>query len=87
MRFEQIKEESAESFRRLTRIKRTTVDVMINILKKAESALKAYARKPTKLSTEVRLLMSLECLCECRTYFHISRSDGISESICYRNIR
>ncbi len=33
MKFEQIKEESSESFRRLTGIKRTTFDVMINILK------------------------------------------------------
>jgi len=31
--------------------------------------------------------MTLEYLREYRTYFHISRSDGISESACYRNIR
>ncbi len=87
MKFEQIKEESSESFRRLTGIKRTTFDVMINILKEAESALKAKGGKPNKLSTEDRLLMALEYLREYRTYFHISRSYGISESACYRNIR
>lgn len=31
--------------------------------------------------------MALEYLREYRTYFHISRSDGLSESACYRNIR
>jgi len=36
---------------------------------------------------EDRLLMTLEYLREYRTYFHISRSFGISESACYRNIR
>lgn len=87
MRFEQIKEESAENFRRLTGIKRTTFDVMIRILKEAELALKAQGGKPNKLSTEDRLLMALEYLREYRTYFHISRSYGISESACYRNIR
>jgi hypothetical protein len=87
MKFEQIKEESAESFRRLTGIKRTTFDVMVSILKEAELALKAQGGKPNKLSTEDRLLMALEYLREYRTYFHISRSYGISESACYRNIR
>lgn len=87
MRFEQIKEESAENFRRLTGIKRTTFDVMIRILKEAELALKAQGGKPNKLSMEDRLLMALEYLREYRTYFHISRSYGISESACYRNIR
>ncbi|KTD62139.1 preprotein translocase SecY [Legionella spiritensis] len=31
--------------------------------------------------------MTLEYLREYRTYFHISRSYGLSESSCYRNIR
>ena len=31
--------------------------------------------------------VALEYLREYRTYFHISRSYGISESACYRNIR
>jgi len=87
MKFEQIKEESAENFRRLTGIKRTTFDVMISILQKAELALKVSGGKPNKLSMEDRLLMALEYLREYRTYFHISRSYGLSESACYRNIR
>ena len=60
---------------------------MITLLREAEAALKVQGGKPNKLSTEDRLLMTLEYLREYRTYFHISRSYGISESTCYRNIR
>lgn len=87
MKFEQIKEESGDDFRRLTGIKRATFEVMISILSEAEAALKAQGGKPNKLAIEDRLLMTLEYLREYRTYFHISRSYGISESACYRNIR
>lgn len=87
MKFEQIKEESSEGFRRLTGIRRTTFEVMIVLLGQAEAILKAQGGKPHKLSMENRLLMTLEYLREYRTYFHISRSYGISESACYRNIR
>jgi hypothetical protein len=87
VKFEKIKEESQEAFRRLTGIKRTTFDVMISILSEADALLKAQGGKPNKLAIEDRLLMALEYLREYRTYFHISRSYGISESACYRNIR
>lgn len=87
MKFEQIKDESPDRFRRLTGIKRTTFDVMLTILNQAEQLRKAQGGKPNKLCVEDRLLMTLEYLREYRTYFHISRSYGISESACYRNIR
>ena len=77
MKFEQIKAESKEGFRRLTGIKRTTFDVMRSILNKANALLKAQGGKPNKLSIEDRLLMTLEYLREYRTYFHISHSYGI----------
>ena len=87
IKFEQIKDESEEGFRRLTGIKRTTFASMLSILRKAEVVMKARGGKPNKLALEERLLMALEYLREYRTYFHISRSYGISESACYRNIR
>lgn len=87
MRFDQIKEESPEDFRRLTGIKRTTFDIILTILSRVERECKLQGGKPNKLSIEDRLLMTLEYLREYRTYFHISRSYGISESTCYRNIR
>lgn len=87
MKFEQVKEAKAEDFRRLCGIKRTTFDKMVDILLEAERKLKTLGGKPNKLSIEDRLLMALEYLREYRTYFHISRSYGVSESACYRNIR
>lgn len=87
MKFEQIKDESQEDFRRLTGIKRTTFEAILTILRQAEALLKAQGGKPNKLVLEDRLLITLEYLREYRTYFHISRSCGISESTCYRNIR
>jgi transposase-like protein len=87
VKFEQIKEESNERFRRLTGVKRSTFIVMVELLKEAELLLKSQGGKPNKLSIENRLRMTLEYLREYRTYFHISRSYGISESTCYRNIR
>ena len=60
---------------------------MIDILRQAETRRKSQGGKPNKLSIEDRLLMTLEYLREYRTYFHISRGYGISESACYRNIR
>jgi len=60
---------------------------MATILREAEVLSKACGGKPNKLSSENRLLMALEYLREHRTYFHVSRSYGISESACYRNIR
>jgi hypothetical protein len=60
---------------------------MVTILREAEALLKTQGGKPNKLTIEERLFMTLEYLREYRTYFHISRSYGISESACYRNIR
>ena len=86
MKFKQIKDEPEEGFRRLTGIKRTTFEVMLTILRKAEALIKAKGCRPNKLALEDRIIMTLEYLWEYRTYFHISRSYGISESACYRNI-
>ena len=57
---------------------------MISLLSEADRALKAQGGKSNKLAIEDRLLMTLEYLREYRTYFHISRSDGISERACYQ---
>lgn len=86
VKFEQIKEERQDAFRRLIGIKRTTFDEMTTISSEADKLLKAQGGKPNKLSIEDKLLMTLEYLREYRTYFHISRSYEISESACYRNI-
>lgn len=72
-------------FRRHTGIERRTFEKMLEILKVAEAKKKAAGGKPNELRMEERLLMCLEYLREYRTYFHIARSYGVSESTCYRN--
>ena len=86
MKFEQIKEESPDDFRRLTGMKRTPFDVMVSLLRDAEAVLKSYGGKPNKRSIVDRWLMPLEHLGAYRTYFHISRSYGIRERSCYRSL-
>lgn len=87
MRYERLKEFKDEEFRRLTGIKRTTFEKIVEILKEAEKKKKNIGGKPNKLVIEDRLLMALEYLREYRTYFHVAASYQISESACYRNIR
>ncbi len=62
MKFEQIKGEFPERFRRLTGIKHTTFDVMTNVLSEADALLKSQGGKPNKLTIEDRLLMTFKYL-------------------------
>ncbi len=86
MRFEPIKTEGPESFRRLTGGKGPTFEKMMGILREAKAVLKARRVKPAKWSGEDRLLMTLEYLREYRAYFPLSRGYGVSESACYLTI-
>ena len=79
MRWETINCLSAEEFRRLTGVKRQTFEEMVKLLDKSRQVKKARGGRPNKLSIEETLLMALEYLREYRTYFHISKSYGVSE--------
>lgn len=74
-------------FRRLTGVKRKTFNVMIEILQTVEDKKLITGGRPSKLTLEERLLMTLEYLREYRTYFHISNDYGITESACFKIIR
>ena len=71
-----------EDFRRLTGVRRDTFEEMMKVLRVAEKEKKRQGGKPNTFCLEDR--MSLEYLREYRTYFHIAKSYGISESTCYR---
>lgn len=75
------------SFRRLTGVKRSTFKLMIEILTQADSAKQAVGGRKSKLCIEDRLLLALEYLREYRTYFHITKSSGLSESNGYKICR
>lgn len=87
MRFEHVKNLKAEEFRRLTGVKRETFQKMVEVIDTVLRAKKARGGRPNKLSAADMILMALEYLREYRTYFHISRSYGISESNCYYIVR
>jgi hypothetical protein len=86
MRYDCLKEFKDEEFLRLTGVKRSTFEKMVDILKEAESSKKLLGGRPKRLSIEDQLLMALEYIREYRTYFHVGASYQISESACYRNI-
>jgi hypothetical protein len=87
MRYEHLREFREEEFRRLTGVKKATFVKMLGILNEAEKVKKAKGGKPNYLSMEDRLLMALEYIREYRTYFHVASSYGVSEGVCYRNIK
>lgn len=87
MKYEQIQNLSDESFRRLTGVKRQTFEKMVKILIEDDRNKKIKGGRKNKLSLENQLLMALEYIREYRTYFHISKSYGVSESTAYKTVR
>ena len=87
MKFENLKKASDSHFRRVTGVKRTTFDVMVQILTAAHKIKKAKGGRPNELSIENMLLITLEYLREYRTYAAIGASCGLSESNAYENIK
>lgn len=83
-KYEELKEFPAKQFRRLTGVQRETFEKMATILVEAQNKRYRKAGRKGRLSIEDKLLMALEYLREYRTYFHLGRSYGLSESACYR---
>lgn len=87
MKWETINKLSADEFRRLTGVKKPTFEEMAKILQAARTQKRLRGGRKNKLSIEETLLMTLEYLREYRTYFHVSKSYGISEGYAYKTIR
>ena len=87
MKYEKIKDFQEKQFRRITGVKRSTFDKMVEIISAAEKIKKARGGRPNNLSVEDRVLMTLEYLREYRTYAHIAASYGLSESNTFESIR
>ena len=87
MKYENIRNYREEQFRRVTGVKRSTFERMLEILaSEQKEKLSQGGRKP-KLSLEEMLLAALEYWREYRTYIHIAASYGIHESNMYRLIK
>ena len=87
MYYERLENKSKTEFKRLTGIKRTTFKVMVEILETQYNKDHILGGKPSKLSMQDKLLMTLEYWREYRTYFHIGNSYGYSESQAYKSIK
>ena len=64
-----------------------TFQDMVTIVQEAEKKRRRRGGKSHRLKLEDRILMMLEYLREYRTYFHLGKSYGISESACYRSCK
>jgi len=87
VKFKMMKSFRDKQFRRITGIKRSTFNKMVEIVMEAEKLKKAKGGRPNDLSIEDRILMTMEYLREYRTYAHIAASYGLSESNVFENIR
>ena len=87
MKYEKIMNYSGSKFRRITGVKRSTFEKMVEILKKEYASKHQRRGRHQKLSIEDLLLATLEYLREYRTYAHIAASYDIAESNIYRGIR
>ena len=83
-KYKELKDFPAKQFRRLTGVKRENFEKMTTILVEAQNKRYRKAGRKGSLCIEDKLLMALEYLREYRTYFHLGRSYGLSESACYR---
>lgn len=86
MNYEQAKKLKPNKFKRLSGVTLQTFERMVEIVKKQVKT-KKKAGRPSKLSLENQILMTLEYLREYRTYFHIGKSWGLDESNVYRTIK
>ena len=85
MTYEQVKYLKPAEFKRLCGVRKETFEQMVSVLRTAEQ--QKQPGRPSKLSLEDQVLMTLEYLREYRTYFHIAQSWGVNESTAYRLIR
>lgn len=86
-KYEELQRLPPRQFRRLTGIKPETFAEMVTILISVQNSRYRKAGRKGGLCIEDKLLMALEYLREYRTYFHLGRSYGLSESACYRACR
>jgi len=86
-RYETLSKSSDPVFRRVTGVKPDTFRKMVGILEAEHRLKKLKGGRPSKLTIADMLLVTLEYLREYRTYLHIGKSYGVSESSAFKTIR
>ena len=86
MSYKQAKNLEPVEFKRLCGVTPATFEQMVQVVA-AEKKLAKKSGRPSKLSIEDQVLMTLEYWREYRTQFHIGVSWGLDETNVLRNIR
>ena len=86
MLWKEVQQIRGEQFQRLTGVKKSTFQKMVEVLEQSQLARRKHASRgrPPKLSVEDQVLMMLMYYREYRTFFHIGLTYGISEVQCWR---
>jgi hypothetical protein len=84
MTYLQHKDLKPEEFKRLCGVHQETFTRMVSVFQEQVEQKKKKPGKPSKLSVEDQVLMSLEYWREYRTYFHIGQSWGVHEATVCR---
>ncbi len=83
MRFHEVSDYSAAQFYRLTGVRRTVFELMVEVVTSARSG----RGRPTTLSVPDQLLLVLCYWREYRSQFHVSSSFGVSEATVCRTVK
>lgn len=86
MSYEKVKNLEPREFKRLCGVTLGTFEQMVKVVA-AQKVLAKKSGRPSKLSIEDQVLMTLEYWREYRTHFHIGVSWGLDETNVLRNIR
>lgn len=87
MSYEQVKDLSSAEFKRYCGVQPQTFHKMVEVVSNHLHKKRRVSGRPTKLSVEDQVLMTLEYWREYRTFFHIATSWGLHESSVWRTIR
>ena len=87
MSYGQVKDLPAAEFKRYCGVQPQTFQKMVEVVSNHLRKKRRVPGRPTKLSVEDQVLMTLEYWREYRTFFHIAKSWGLHESSVWRTIR
>jgi hypothetical protein len=87
MSYEQVKDLPPAEFKRYCGVQPETFRRMVEVVSNHLRKKRRLSGRPTKLSVEDQVLLTLEYWREYRTFFHLAKSWGLHESSVCRTVR